>query len=97
MKKESNQSSLAEVLQEFIKKNNLQAGIDKVNVQKIWKDLMGNGVNSYTTKVNLKNNILYVELSSSVLRQELIYGKEKIINMLNESLRKDIIKDIVFR
>ena len=97
MKKESNQSSLAEVLQEFIKKNNLQAGIDKVNVQKIWKDLMGNGVNSYTTKVNLKNNILYVELSSSVLRQELIYGKEKIINMLNESLRKDIIKDIIFR
>ncbi len=97
MKKESNQSSLAEVLQEFIKKNNLQAGIDKVNVQKIWKDLMGNGVNSYTTKVNLKNNILYVELSSSVLRQELIYGKEKIINMLNDSLRKDIIKDIIFR
>ena len=97
MKKESNQTSLAEVLQEFIKKNNLQAGIDKVNVQKIWKDLMGNGVNSYTTKVNLKNNILYVELSSSVLRQELIYGKEKIINMLNDSLRKDIIKDIIFR
>jgi len=32
-----------------------------------------------------------------VLREELSYGKEKIINMLNEELGKTIIKKIVLR
>jgi hypothetical protein len=38
-----------------------------------------------------------VQLSSSVLREELSYGKEKIINMLNEELGKTIIKKLILR
>lgn len=58
---------------------------------------MGNGVNAYTEEVILKNTTLYVKLSSAVLREELSYGKQKIIDLLNESLRKEIIKQLVFR
>jgi len=54
-------------------------------------------VNHYTTNVQLKRDILYVDLSSSVLREELSYGKEKIIKMLNEHLKKELIKKIVLR
>jgi hypothetical protein len=38
-----------------------------------------------------------VQLSSSVLREELSYGKEKIIKMLNEELGKDIVKKLILR
>jgi hypothetical protein len=38
-----------------------------------------------------------VSLSSSTLREELSYGKEKIINLLNDALEKDAIKKIVLR
>ena len=62
-----------------------------------WIKLMGNGVNNYTTSVELKNETLYVSLSSSVLREELSYGKSKIIDMLNEELDKDLIKKIILR
>jgi hypothetical protein len=58
---------------------------------------MGNGVNSYTKEVVLKGSTLYVSLTSAVLREELSYGKQKIITMINEELRKDIVKDIVLR
>lgn len=58
---------------------------------------MGPGVNNYTQEVTLKNDILYVQLSSSVLREELSYGKDKIVQMLNESLGKDVVKSIVLR
>jgi hypothetical protein len=40
---------------------------------------------------------LYVKLTSAVLREELSYGKQKIIVMLNEELRKEIVKDLVLR
>ena len=96
MKKRHNDNmSLNEALKEFVDANKLQKGLDKIDVQEAWKRLMGNGVNSYTTAVQLKNNTLYVKLSSSVLREELSYGKEKIINLLNEALGKQLINKLV--
>jgi len=88
---------LSDALKEFVSENKLQKGLDKVDVQEAWVSLMGNGVNNYTTSVQLQNDTLYVQLSSSVLREELSYGKEKIINMLNESLGKQLIKKLILR
>ena len=58
---------------------------------------MKNGVSNYTTDVHLKNNTLFVSLSSSTLREELSYGKEKIIKLMNEKLNYKAIKKIVLR
>lgn len=96
-KRTSNESPISDVLKEFIEKNNLQAGMDKIDVQDAWKSLMGNGVNSYTKEVVLKGTTLYVALTSAVLREELSYGKQKIIKMINEEIGKEVIKDVVLR
>ena len=58
---------------------------------------MGNGINNYTTAIELKNDTLYVQLSSSALREELSYGKQKIIELLNEEIGKEIVNKIVLR
>ena len=71
--------------------------MDKIDAREAWEQLMGNGVNHYTTSVELRGETLYVSLSSSVLREELSHGKTKIIQMLNEELGKEIIKKIVLR
>jgi len=47
--------------------------------------------------VILERDILYVQLSSSVLREELSYGREKIIRLLNEELGKNLIDKVVLR
>lgn len=96
-KRNNDHISIADALKEFVETNNLEKGLDKVNVVDAWGKLMGNGVNHYTTAVQLERNTLYVQLSSSVLREELSYGKEKIIVMLNEELGKDIIKKLILR
>lgn len=88
---------IEEILKEFVKANNLQPGLDKVNVREAWANLMGNGVNNYTTAIELKHETLYVRLSSSVLREELSYGNEKIVKMLNESIGKEVVKKLVLR
>jgi hypothetical protein len=96
-KRLSNESSIGDVLKAFIETNKLQAGMDKIDVQQAWKNLMGNGVNSYTKEVVLKGSTLYVVLTSAVLREELSYGKQKIIKMINEELGKEVIKDVILR
>lgn len=83
-----------EILKEFIKENNLTKGINKLSVEKIWPVLMGSGVANYTESVTLKNKTLVVKLRSSVLREELSYGKEKIVKMINEHLGENLIDQI---
>jgi hypothetical protein len=96
-KRLSNESPISDVLKEFIQVNKLQGGMDKIDVQAAWKSLMGNGVNYYTKEVVLKGSILYVSLTSAVLREELSYGKQKIIKMINDELRKEVVTDVVLR
>ena len=50
---------------------------------------MGENISAYTKEVSLQQNVLIVKLSSSVLRQELSYGKEKIVIMGN-MMRKEL-------
>jgi hypothetical protein len=96
-KRFNEESSIGDVLKQFISQNKLEAGMDVVNVRDAWKNLMGNGVNNYTTEIQLKGSTLYVALSSAVLREELSYGKEKIIKMINEELRKDVVTNLILR
>ncbi|SIQ80585.1 DUF721 domain-containing protein [Maribacter ulvicola] len=90
-------TSMKDALSAFIQKNKLEKGIDKVDAREAWAKLMGNGVNNYTTEIELKFGTLYVALSSSVLREELSLGKSKIIRMLNEEIGKEVVKKLVLR
>jgi len=49
---------------------------------------------SYTTPLG---STLYVELSSAVLREELTHGKSKIVAMINEELKREVVKEVVLR
>ena len=94
-KRKNEHQSLSDALQGFIKDNNLQGGLEKINARDAWFAVMGNAIEAYTNSVELKRGVLIVRLSSSVLRNELSYGKTKIINNINEYLRKDIIKELI--
>lgn len=96
-KRNNDNQPIEAILKEFVERNNLQSGLDKVNVRDAWANLMGNGVNNYTTAIELKHETLYVQLSSSVLREELSYGNEKIVKMLNEAIGKEVVKKLVLR
>ncbi|AEM69322.1 protein of unknown function DUF721 [Allomuricauda ruestringensis DSM 13258] len=96
-KRHSSHIPLSEALSEFIQENKLQKGMDRVDTREAWVKLMGNGVNNYTTAVELRNETLFISLSSSVLREELSLGKSKIIKMINEELGKELVKKLVLR
>lgn len=91
------ESTLGDVIKDFIEANRLQKGLDKVSVKEAWHKVMGNAISNYTTAIKLEREVLYVQLSSSVLREELSYGKEKIIKLVNEELGKELIKKIILR
>ncbi|NCP22389.1 MAG: DUF721 domain-containing protein [Flavobacteriales bacterium CG03_land_8_20_14_0_80_35_15] len=82
---------LKDLIGAFIKENNLTKGFTQIHVEEAWLKVMGAGVQHYTTAIKLQNDVLVVHLSSSVLREELTYGTEKIIKMMNEALGEKLI------
>ncbi|MEM7185406.1 MAG: DUF721 domain-containing protein [Bacteroidota bacterium] len=97
-KRKAEQSTLGEVLKDFFaSRKKLQRGLNKVSAQEAWHGVMGEAISKYTTEVLLERDTLYVRLSSSVLREELSYGKEKIITLLNKELGTELIKKLVLR
>lgn len=96
-KRNNDTEPISDVLKGFITANNLQKGMDAVNVRDAWKNLMGPGVNNYTSEIMLKNGTLYVQLTSAVLREELSYGRAKIVTMINEELGREVVKEVMLR
>lgn len=89
--------SISEVLQDFVEKHHLEKGLNKVNVSDAWFSEMGPAIGKYTTGIKLQGDTLYVQLSNAILREKLSYGREKIINLLNRALKRELIKKLVLR
>lgn len=96
-RRQNDNLSISDLLKEFVSENRLQKGLDKVEVKDVWEQNMGPAITKYTREIRLDRETLYVELTSSVLREELSYGKEKIITNLNEALGRALIKKLVLR
>ncbi len=94
-KRENDSFSIEDLMKSFIKENNLSKGMQKIKVEETWNKMMGPGVATHTTSVRLQNKTLIVQLTSSVLREELSYGKDKIIKMMNEELDDEIINKLM--
>ncbi len=97
MKRKNFESAVGDVIREIIDSNKLGPGIDQVAVRQAWKQVMGNGVNSYTRNVALRGSTLHVELTSAVLREELQYGRDKIVRLINDQIGRSVLTDVVLR
>ncbi|UZO79938.1 DUF721 domain-containing protein [Aquimarina sp. ERC-38] len=89
--------SIQDVLKDFVQENKLEKGLDDVKARDAWFAVMGTAIANYTQAIKYKNNVLYVELTSSVLREELSYGKQKIVANLNEQLQSELIQKLILR
>ncbi|MFK8059518.1 MAG: DUF721 domain-containing protein [Polaribacter sp.] len=94
-KRENDSFSIQDLMKSFIKENNLSKGMQKIKVEETWIKMLGPGVATHTTSVKLQNKTLVIQLSSSVLREELSYGKEKIIKMMNEEIGDEVITKLM--
>lgn len=92
-----NAQTIGEAIHQFLQENKLDRRLDETHLLNAWSGVLGKAVAIYTTSIFIKNRVLYVQLSSSVLRQELQMSRERIVFRLNEFVGKEVITDIIFR
>lgn len=89
--------SLAEALKDYVREMNLEGKLSEVGIINSWEDVVGKAISSRTSKIYIKDHILYVHLNSSVVRNELLMLRQALKEKLNGNAGSEVIKDIVFR
>ena len=89
--------SIAEAVSDYIKEMNLGEKLSEVGVINSWEETVGKAISSRTTKIYIKDHVLYVHLSSSVVRNELLMLREALREKLNQRAGTEAIKEIVLR
>lgn len=91
-----NTQDIKSIIKDLLKESNLEKRFNAQEVVDAWPKIVGSMFAKYTSKVYLKQNILYVTMTSAAARQELSMAKSHLIKSINESFDQELVKDIVF-
>lgn len=94
--KETKEKDMGSLVDKLMKSLGLQDKMKEIEVIEAWPELMGNGVAHRTEKLYIRNKILHIKLNSSVMRDELQYGRTIIIDRVNKFAGFGIIHDVWF-
>jgi predicted nucleic acid-binding Zn ribbon protein len=61
-----------------------------------WPQVAGMAINHYTTGVSIRNQTLFVRLSSPALRADLSMRRQEFVRLLNNFVGAQVISDIRF-
>lgn len=92
-----NTQSLSEVLKEYISEHKIDRKLKEIDIVDGWENLLGKTISHYTRNIYIRNRILYVDISSAVVKNELFLMREEICRRINESAGDKIIDRIVFK
>lgn len=96
MRRKDNQLSLGEAIKHMISDLGMEEKILVMMTEEIFAEMMGTYIMKYVEKIAVQKQILFVKINSPELRNELLYGKSKIIAHINEEIGKEYIKDVKF-
>ena len=78
---------MQELVELYIKEMKLTSGFNRQRIFEAW-DVVS-GASRFTLDRFFRDGMLYCTISSSVVRNQLYFQKEILVQMLNEELRKD--------
>lgn len=96
IKRSSNETPLSEVIDKLLRAYRLDGKMKELDVIEAWPEMMGIAVANRTKEITIRNKVLYLAMDSSVMRDELAYGKQIIIQRINEKAGFEMITDVWF-
>lgn len=88
---------IGDMIRKFFRQNGLESPLNEYRLVDAWKDVVGATFVKYTSNLYIKNQILYVHLTSATVRQELMMGRDILVRRLNEKVGAQVIVNIIFR
>lgn len=94
MKKDTG-TPLKKAIQDFIDYYDLRYKFDERKILETWEELAGKKIYKHTEDINLKDGKLYIKVKSSVAKQELLFMKNRLLELINRKMGKKAVTEIV--
>lgn len=78
------ENSFTSAFKKFLKTENLESKYREKLLIESWEAIMGKPIAARTTKLFIKNRILFIELSSAPLKQELHNNRARVKELIDE-------------
>jgi predicted nucleic acid-binding Zn ribbon protein len=86
--------TIKEALEDLIREYNLEPKLREASVINIWESIMGKAIVSRTKKIYIKQGVLHIYLTSSVVRNELMMLRESLRTQINTRAGEEVVKEI---
>jgi len=95
--RDSDEKPLGQIVGKIMKAYGLEKRMKEMDILKGWPEMMGIAVANRTTNLRINNRILYISMDSAVMREELLNGKQIILQRVNDFAGQKIIDDVWFQ
>lgn len=91
------QYSMQEAMQQFLNSSRIKGGIQALQIEDVWEEIMGKTIARYTDKLQIIGDKLIITTAVGPLKNELIYQKEKIRQRVNEALKAKVVNEVIIQ
>ena len=95
--KRSDAESIGSLIRKFLRQEGLETPLNEKRLIDAWAEVMGTTIASMSKALYIKNQVLFVEVTSAPLRQQLMMGRAQLVTKLNQHVGAQVISNIVFR
>ena len=93
----SSPKRLGDVLQSLLTSLGIQGKLQRYEVLDRWAEIVGSQIAQVTTADHIEGDKLFVKVTRSTWRNELLFLKKDLIDKINAAMKQELIKDIIFR
>ena len=91
----TNEQPLKQVIDTWLSEHPMANKVKQTRVTHLWGALLGPSVKNRTKNIYFSKGKLTVKLDSSVLRNELSFARESIIQNINKELGETVVTELV--
>jgi len=89
--------NISEIISSLLKQQGLEDKLYENRLMNSWEELLGKSIGRATRHMYIKDRVLFVHISSSVVKHEIMMIRDALVVRLNEKAGKDVIEKIVLR
>lgn len=93
--KRTEPKSISDIIDEAMEKAGNADQLARQRASFLWSEIVGQGVNRYTSRRMVIGSVLHVYLTSAPLKHELSFHRQRIVESINSTLGKDVITEII--
>lgn len=86
---------LSDVLSSLYRTMELDELADEFEVKSVYRQVVGDLISKLTMEVRYDKGVLVVKYSSAALKNEIAYKKQDLVNKINDSMNRVVVRKLI--